>query len=258
MIEYRQANTPADIHACVELQKLVWGDGMDAVPFHQLHVANSWGGHVHVAVDAGKVIGFCYGFPGRQFGRPALLSHMLGVLPAYRGRQVGVNLKRAQARWALDNGYDLITWTFDPLEAVNAHLNIAKLGGRSRTYLVNHYGDMNDGLNAGLPTDRLLVEWDLASPAVQALLAGRTAAGGAAQSGEHRQPGAGNELAVSIPRSFQQLKKADPAAALNWRLRVRAELMNAFADGYAVTGFRLDDATGTYVLTRRMPTGVLR
>lgn len=250
MIEYRQANTFADIYACVELQHRVWGSGLDAVPFHQLHVANSWGGHVHVAVDDGQVVGFCYGFAGRQFGRPALLSHMLGVLPEYRGRHVGVNLKLAQARWALANGYDLITWTFDPLEAVNAYLNIAKLGGRSRTYLVNHYGDMSDGLNAGLPSDRLLVEWDLTSPAVQERL-GRGQSPGGLPSGP---PDA--TRTVAVPRSFQQLKKADPEAALGWRLRVRDELMAAFADGFAATGFRLADDAGTYVLTRLSETAV--
>lgn len=251
MIEYRQASTLADIHACVDLQRQVWGSGMDVVPMHQLHVANSWGGHVHVAVDAGQVVGFCYGFAGRQFGRPALLSHMLGVLPEYRGRHVGVNLKRAQARWALANGFDLITWTFDPLEAVNAHLNIAKLGGHSRTYLVNHYGEMSDGLNAGLPTDRLLMEWDIASPAVQAWLESEAPADGT-------QPRSDGDVTVEIPRSFQQLKQTDPEAALATRLRVRDQLMNAFAVGYVVTGFQLDDAAGTYVLTRGVPAGVLK
>jgi len=164
-MEIRSAASHDELHACVDLQLTVWGlNPRDAVPFNQLHVAHSWGGQVLVAVENDQVIGFCYGLPGRQYGKPAILSHMLGVLREHRGRDLGAQLKLAQARWALDQGYDLITWTYDPLEALNGRLNIGRLGGIVRQYLVNHYGEMTDALNKSMPSDRMLVEWHLRTP----------------------------------------------------------------------------------------------
>lgn len=230
----------AELQACVDLQMEVWGfSPRDVVPIHQLVAAHEWGGQVLVAVEGGRVVGFCYGFAGRQYGRPALLSHMLAVLPDYRGRGVGAELKLAQARWARDNGYDLITWTFDPLEAANANLNIHRLGGIVRQYLVNHYGEMSDGLNQGLPSDRLLLEWHLRRPTVAAILDGGS-------------PPPVPEIArtCAIPRNFQAIKASDPAAALRCRLEVREQLQGALAQGYIISGFSAGAGSGTYLLTR--------
>jgi predicted GNAT superfamily acetyltransferase len=238
-IEIRAAQGHAEIHACVDLQINVWGfEPRDAVPFNQLHAAHEWGGRVLVAVHEGRLIGFCYGFGGRQYGEPALLSHMLAVRPEYRGQDLGAQLKLAQARWAREAGYRLITWTYDPLESVNANLNIGRLGGIVRQYLVNHYGDMTDELNRGLPTDRLLVEWHLDRPKVAALLDGRPL-----------PPEPEPKQLVPIPRSFQSLKAADPAQALQWRFQVREQLRAGLAEGLMVTGFRAGSDSGTYVLS---------
>lgn len=98
-IQIRPAQSHADLNGCVDLQVSVWGfEWRDAVPFNQLHAAHEWGGQVLVAVDGDRLIGFCYGFGGRPYGRPALLSHMLAVLPEYRGQDLGAQLKLAQAR----------------------------------------------------------------------------------------------------------------------------------------------------------------
>lgn len=238
-IVVRSAQTHAELRACVDLQIAVWGfDPVDAVPFNQLHAAHEWGGRVLVAVDDGRVVGFVYGFGGRQYGRPALCSHMLAVLPEYRGRDLGVQLKLAQGRWARANGYDLMTWTYDPLEAVNANLNIGRLGGIARQYLVNHYGELSGGLISGLPTDRLLLEWHLQSPRVSAILDGEVPAA---------SEGA---LQVEIPKSIQRIKGENPDFALRWRLQVREQLHTALANGYAVTGFRLEPDAGVYLLNR--------
>lgn len=231
----RPAEGREEIHACIDLQRAVWGPEVDVVPFHQLYTAHEWGGRIFVAVDGLQVAGFCYGFGGRQYGRPALLSHMLAVLPAYRGQGVGAALKLAQGRWARENGYELITWTYDPLEAVNASLNIARLGGTVRRYLVNHYGEMTDGLNRGLPSDRLLLEWHLSSPRVAALLDGRTP-----------PPPPVPALRCAVPTGFQQIKGEDPADAMRWRLRVREELTEALARGFQITSF----TGGYYGLTQ--------
>lgn len=239
-IEIRHASGHEELHACVDLQMEVWGfEARDAVPFNQLHAAHEWGGRVLVAVDGARLVGFCYGFGGRQYGEPALLSHMLAVRPEYRGRDVGAQLKLAQARWARDAGYRLITWTYDPLETVNAQLNIGRLGGIVRQYLVNHYGEMTDELNKGLPSDRLLVEWHLDRPKVAALL-----------DGQPLPPEPAPIQLVQIPRGFQALKVSDPARALQWRFQVREQLQAALGEGLAVTGFRCGSEFGTYELSR--------
>lgn len=239
-VQIRPAQTREELHACVDLQMAVWGfEPRDAVPFNQLFAAHDWGGQVLVADDGGRIVGFCYAFGGRQYDEPALLSHMLAVLPEYRGQDLGAQLKLAQARWARRTGYRLITWTYDPLEAVNARLNIGRLGGIVRQYLVNHYGEMTDGLNRGLPSDRLLVEWHLDRPRVAAIL------------DERPQPTEPEPVrSVAIPRHIQAIKSTDPAGALRWRLQVREQLQEALAAGMAITGFGLGPDTGTYVLTQ--------
>lgn len=239
-IQIRPAEGHGELHACVDLQIQIWGfTERDAVPFNQLHAAHEWGGQVLVAVDGDRLIGFCYGFGGRQYGRPALLSHMLAVLPDYRGQDIGAQLKMAQARWARAEGYPLITWTYDPLEAVNANLNIGRLGGIVRQYLVNHYGEMTDGLNKGLPSDRLLVEWHLDRPKVAALLDGQPAPAEPAPL-----------YRVTVPRSIQAIKASDPAGALRWRLQVRDQIQQALAEGCAITGFQSGAESCAYLLTR--------
>lgn len=268
-IQIRSAQSHAELHACVDLQIQVWGfPAKDAVPFNQLHAAHEWGGQVLIALDGAQMVGFCYGFAGRHGSQPALCSHMLAVLPGYRGREIGVGLKVAQARWAIANGYDLITWTYDPLEALNASLNIARLGGIARQYLVDHYGAMPDGLNRGMPSDRLLLEWHLRQPRVSQILAGEpsgdssgptpwTAPAPRAESPFRTEPAAltGHDVRrIEIPRSIQRLKQSDPAAALRWRLQVREQMQGALAAGYTVTGVRtIDQDRAEYLLTKEDP-----
>lgn len=239
-MEVRSARTHAELHACIDLMIRVWNlDPLEAVPFHQLYTAHEWGGRVIVAVEGGEVVGFSYGFGGRQYGRPALLSHILAVQPSHRARGTGMALKLTQGRWALENGYDLITWTYDPLEAVNANLNIARLGGEVRQYLVNHYGEMTDGINRGLPSDRLLLEWHLRSPRAAAAMKGAPVP---------EPPSGARE--VEIPRDIQSIKSEDPDLALRWRLRVRAELQSALAEGYSINGFAKQGDRCAYLLTQ--------
>lgn len=231
--------TSEELHDCVQLQVDVWGFAeRDVVPFNQLHAAHEWGGRVLVAVDGDRVIGFCYGFGGQQYGKPALLSHMAAVLPEYRGQGLAADLKLAQARWALSRGYDLVTWTYDPLELVNANLNIGRLGGIVRQYLVNHYGDMTDSLNKGLPSDRMLVEWHLTSDRVTRILNGET------------PPPVVAERSCRIPANVRFLKENDPPAAFRWRMAVREQLLSALSEGFQVSGFQTDAEGGVYLLTR--------
>lgn len=234
VIQIRRAESENELHACAALQQAVWSlPAAELVPFHQLHAAHAWGGSVHLAVDGDRPIGFCYGFAGAPSPTPTLCSHMLGVLPEYRGQQIGLRLKLAQAEWAKANGYARITWTFDPLEALNAQLNIARLGAIVRTYLVDYYGPMHDRLNQGLPSDRLLAEWQLDRPTVLRILAGES------------PPAPPTGQRCPIPPNIQAVKRVAPAAAHRWRLQVRSELQAALAQGLAITGF----ADSGYILT---------
>src|SRR5690606_31874816 len=159
-ITIRVVDDSASCRAVEELQLQIWGfQALEVVPYHQLMTAAPWGGIVLVAYDGDEPVGFAYGFPGLDRGRPVLCSHMLGVLPAYRSRQVGYRLKLAQRDAARRAGYDRMVWTFDPLESRNAYLNLHKLGAFVETYSIDHYGDMDDDLNRGLPSDRLLADW---------------------------------------------------------------------------------------------------
>ncbi len=152
---------------CVVLQLEVWGysDG-DVIPRRVFVVAQRIGGQVIGAFDGDTIVGFAMSLPGYRNGKPYLHSHMLAVLPEYRNVGLGRRLKLAQRDDAIARGFDLMEWTFDPLEIKNAHLNIARLGAISRRYQPDFYGPSSSPLQGGLPTDRLYAEWWLRSPRV--------------------------------------------------------------------------------------------
>jgi predicted GNAT superfamily acetyltransferase len=248
--------TMPHIQEVENLQAQVWGFGArGVVPTHVLYTVATSGGILLGAYDGDTLIGFVFGFLGAKDGRPRHVSHMLGIHPAHQGRGVGEALKQRQREVALEQGLDLMTWTYDPLESRNAYFNLHKLGATSRTYYENLYGDLGDELNRGLPTDRLLVEWSL-----RELRAG-DAPGSASPvplleiGGEgpilHVRPDAdatlveAPALSAAIPPNTQQIKKDDPAAALEWRLAVRAALSWAFAHGFRARDF----TRGAYILT---------
>src|ERR1044072_2567719 len=153
----REAESEGEYHQIEELQKEAWGfDDLDIVPAATLIATNWAGGQVLGAFDSDKLIGFAYGSPGYEDGRASIHSHMLAVKPEYRNAQVGFNLKLAQRDFALGQGLNEITWTFDPLQSLNAHLNFAKLGVISERYIVNFYGETTSSpLHQGFGTDRL-------------------------------------------------------------------------------------------------------
>ena len=164
--------TVVDFHACEEVQLAVWGEGeREIVPYDILRAIAHGGGTVVGAWDGGQMVGMALSFVAWGAGGAYHHSHLLGVRPEYRRAGVGWRLKMAQRAFVLAQGLNLMTWTFDPLESANAHLNFAKLGVVSQTYLPDFYGAMPEALNAGLPSDRLLVEWRLNTPHVLGRLA---------------------------------------------------------------------------------------
>lgn len=266
--DIRALHIAPEMAAVVVLQGEVW-PGIQPVPEHLLLTAAHNGGLVLGAYTGETLAGFAFGFLGShlQTGRTILkhCSDMLGVHPEFRGHGLGAKLKRAQWQLVRQQGLELITWTFDPLESRNANLNIATLGAISKTYLPNLYGEMTDGLNAGLPSDRLLAEWwvnsrrvakrlsraprrrlDLAhylsaeTPPLNATALDDSGWPHPASDELHtlEDPATRPPLTLfEIPAEFRALKAAAPALAHEWRLYTRLAFDLLFHHGYLVTDF---------------------
>ncbi len=212
----------AEFLAAQHLQTAVWGRDDVPDPHDLMMVIQSEGGLAAGAFVGAELVGYVFAFPTRD---PAVQhSHRLAVLPKMRRTGLGAALKWYQRDWCLARGIGLVRWTFDPLRVANAALNIATLGAVSNTYYPNYYGWM-PGINAGTPSDRLLVEWRLAQR-------------------NDRTP----TRFVTIPENFETLLERDPDRAMAERLRVRDEMQSAFADGLEVRGF--DRARCRYLLAQ--------
>jgi predicted GNAT superfamily acetyltransferase len=267
----RHLESVEDYKAAEDLQRRAWGlDDLDIAPLHILLTIHKSGGLALGAFDdqTGALLGFLLGFYGRtSTGAWKHCSHMMGVLPEARDRGIGQALKLEQRRLILAEGLDLITWTFDPLEARNATLNFTRLGVVSNEYIRNIYGETLGTLNAGLPTDRLSVNWWIRSPRVQHRLEARekrasqpAASNLLAQAAptlsvtrradDLPAPGQPNLrldnplLALEIPSDFQALKAADSALAQDWRMATRTAFEYYFAAGYTATECLVDQRSG--------------
>ncbi len=225
---------------CVDLQIAVWGysDG-DVIPRRVFLVAQRIGGQVIGAFDGETIVGFAMALPGFRDGLPYLHSHMLAVLPEYRNAGLGRRLKLAQRDDALDRGFELMEWTFDPLEIKNAYLNIHRLGAVIRRYAPNFYGPSSSPLQGGLPTDRLYAEWWMRSPHVIATLAGET--------------DAALEILgrVDVPAEVAAWKQspAERGLAEEVQTRNRVALQTAFTRNLAVVDYERDlDGNGAFLL----------
>lgn len=255
-LSIRPLSAIAEFRACEAMQRQVWAmaDDLEVVPLHLLVTVQRNGGLLLGAFDGDELVGFVFGFPSvSSKGKLGHCSHMMAVAPSYQGRGAGYQLKIAQRESVLGQGIDLVTWTYDPLESRNAHLNIHKLGAVCRTYIRDYYGPLADGLNAGLPSDRFDVEWWIAGERVGQHLTGDSGKPIASQivqvnattrtSEGYLVPGAislkanARTIRVEIPADYQALKTADPALAFEWRLAVRRISEAYFAAGYAVVDF---------------------
>lgn len=233
-IVIRDLSGLTEFQAAEALQRTVWGDGDKEDPADLMMVIQHEGGLVAGAFQGEQLAGYIFGFPTRE---PAVQhSHRLAVVPSQRGSGLALRLKRYQRQWCLQRGIKQVRWTFDPLRVTNAHLNVGRLGAVVRSYLVDYYGVMA-GINAGLPSDRLLAEWLLDDARVVALAS-------------DRNPLPLEDIrSVMLPHDIDGLLASAPAAALSERMRVRAELTVLLSDGYEIRG--LDRAGPAYLLTRR-------
>jgi len=264
--EIRPFHTLAEFHAAEELQRAAWGSAdIDIAPLHVMLTIAKNGGVVLGAFAADQLIGFVYGFVGMTDRADAKLkhtSHQMGVRPEWQSRGVGYALKVAQREAVRQQGLRLITWTYDPLESKNAHLNIAKLGAVCNTYICNYYGELRDDINLGLATDRFQVDWWIGSQHVTAHLAQPSASLAAYLDegvtilnsviwNDQELPACANSIEplpadrflVEFPADFQAIKRADNTLAIAWRLHLRSICETAFAEGFTVMDYLYETGT---------------
>lgn len=261
-----------DMKACEAIQKEVWGFiELDIVPAGLMAVMGHYGAVTAGAFVEERMAGFVCGFPGYGEGEPFHHSHMLAVRPAFQGAGIGLALKWAQADRVLAQGIRRVNWTFDPLQARNAHLNINHLGCVSSVYLLNVYGNSESPLHGGLPTDRLEPDWRLDSERVGRARRGELVPPAGIPELAHanrirfRNDGlaAMDDMTVSaeehgraevlffIPHDFNDVLRRDIGLATDWRLKSRAALTGLFRREYEVAGFHRDGRNAAYRLRRR-------
>lgn len=262
-VQIDAASDPAACRIAEDLQRQAWGmSDRGIVPGEHVRAVVENGGLLLMATIDGEPAGFCYGFVGLDGTTPILCSHMLAVRPDLQSRGIGRALKLAQRRHAAERGFARITWTFDPLQARNAYLNLHHLGAIARRYYVNHYGAMDDAINLGLPTDRLLAEWAVTEegqaratepPDGPWIMSAVVTDEGTLRPGPVDTDALRAATAlVAVPADIDALRHDDAAAGPAWRYGVRAALSPAFEAGMTAVDLIRDAGEGwhAYVLLR--------
>jgi predicted GNAT superfamily acetyltransferase len=269
-IVIREIDTADEMRAVEELQKEVWGiPDIEVVPLTQMTAARTAGGVLLGAFDGASLVGFVYGFVGREHGRTTHHSHMLAVLKEYRKLDLGFRLKAAQREQVLSQGIDEMSWTFDPLQSLNAYFNFSKLGVIARQYYVNFYGEEAASFLHQNGTDRLWVTWQLASGRVSERLNKTAAAfdpaglpiliswaeGDIPVVHEADQILSGENAVIEIPFDINSVEHGDRELAVQWRLATRQAFTKALDAGFVVEDFcrvsRDGRTCGAYVLRRK-------
>ena len=286
-IQIRDLTAIDEFRQVIALEKAIWGytdeGDLVTVPVFIFTVhrgASLIGAYLSSGQGGvGQMVGFAYAVVGMKNGKPMLWSHMAGVLPEFRGG-LGYRLKLAQRDRALAQGYDLIEWTFDPMQAMNAHFNFAKLGGVVEEYAPNFYGESTSVLHRGTPTDRVVLSWKIAEPHVVRRLEqqspfdsaqGRPAlrvkthevaeapiVNTTVMEGEWRKTTKidltikERRLWIEIPTGFTEMQQRAPDRALAWRMDVRQMFDAYLTKGYRAVDFVLqrDAGFGRYLLAR--------
>lgn len=255
MIHFTELTTRDQLEAMQELERVIWD--MAPIPLHQTMTSIKHGGLIIGAYEGQQLIGFSYGFPGYQSGQSYLCSHMLGIHPDYRSQKIGEKLKLEQQKRALEKGYSHMVWTYDPLESRNGYLNLSKLQAVTFTYLENCYGEMQDGLNAGLPSDRFEVYWPtdaertlVDSPAPKKLAEIEWQDGLPVLC---KIQSVSNEASyhVPIPKDFQKIKQQNPDLAVDWRLQSRAIFQNLMKYDYCAVELVQGEQYNHYVFIKK-------
>ena len=261
-VQIRDLHTLEDFRAVVALEQEIWGytDPGDVVTVPVFIITVKRGGILIGAFDDnGRMVGFAFSIVGMKNGKPTQWSHMMGVIAEYRRSGLGRALKLAQRERAIASGFDLMEWTFDPLQALNAHLNFSRLGVVCSEYLRNVYGESTSALHRGTPTDRFVVEWHLREPHVErrisrgenalsvraAEAADAPTANSTVEAGRWIRTTPGDlsiderRLWVAIPASFTEMQHEAPDLALEWRHHSRDIFETYFARGYRAVDFEM-------------------
>ena len=263
----RRITTLDECRQVAALEKAVWefSDSEDVVPPALLIVSIKRGGLLLGAFDDERALkGFVFSMPASKDGRATHWSHMLAVAAESRSGGLGLRLKLEQRLHAMDAGIDLIEWSYDPLQALNAHLNFARLGVVVEEYAENLYGNSSSPLHEGTPTDRFVAEWRLTAPHVERRLSSAQApllrdasimsavlVNPAQQVGEWLEPGDivadvvdGRRVLVEIPVGFAEMQRAQPDLALAWRMSTRRIFQTYLNRDYRVVDFLLAREAG--------------
>ncbi|MDQ3665454.1 MAG: GNAT family N-acetyltransferase [Acidobacteriota bacterium] len=267
-IAIRDIDGSREMRAVEELQKEVWGlPDLDVVPLSHLLAAKAAGGILLGAFDRENLIGFAYGFVSYEQGTVAHHSHMLAVKPAYRNFNLGYKLKLAQRERVLAQGITMMTWTFDPLQSLNAYFNFNKLGVVSDRYFINFYGEDAASFLHRNGTDRLWVTWLLTSRRVSGRLEGSVPAlelemiplvqleiDGFPRRNDLTGGLSHEQGVIEIPADINSLERRSGELAFVWREATRWAFTEAMAEGYLVVDFfrqsRGDQRLGIYLLSR--------
>ncbi len=243
----RNCESLQELEQCMALQKETWGfSDAELVPLRMFVVAHKIGGQVLGAFAREQLVGYALAFPGYRNGLPYLHSHMVAVHTNQQNSGLGRRIKFAQREDALARGYELMEWTFDPLEIKNAYFNLTRLGAIARRYNENQYGLTSSPLQGGLPSDRLVAEWWLRSPRVQTVL----------ETG--KVPWYQIEARISVPAEVYEWKRTPKVRgkALELQTRNRAQLQKAFAAGLAAVGYERDEqGNGMFLLAKWIEEG---
>jgi predicted GNAT superfamily acetyltransferase len=241
-IALRSCTELEEFNAYVALQKEVWGFAdAELVPLRVFSLSPRIGGQVIGAWQGDVLVGFALSIPGLRDGHPYLYSHMLAVKDGLRNTGLGRRIKLFQREDAVAHGYELMEWTFDPLEIKNAYFNLERLGAIARRYNINQYGITSSPLQGSLPTDRLVAEWWLTSKRVESLLS----------SGE--RPAFQEETRIEVPAEIYDWKASAETRhkAAEVQLRNREKFLKHLSDGLTCLGYERDErGNGAFLLGR--------
>lgn len=260
----RAVTTPNEFRALQQVQKAAWGivDDSILIPVASMVAAQHFGGLVLGAFTAeGEAVGMSFAFLARHRGQIALYSQLMGIAPEYQSTGIGLRMKHVQRDFCREQGIATILWTFDPFQHGNARFNLNRLGARCGEYVVDMYGPRADAINAGMPTDRLVAEWEveddsLVRPRIESAVSELPRALSVDEYGLPRLERIESDAALlEVPGSIASMSRDDPSSVNAWRIAIRASFAELFARGYSATAFIAEpssnaDPRGFYLMER--------
>lgn len=268
-IKIREIVGQEELLAVEKFQKEAWEiPDLDVVPLTQLIAAKQAGGVLIGGFDGNELVGFIYGFVGFEHGITTHHSHMLAVRSDYRGHNLGYMLKLAQREFVIAQGITEMTWTFDPLQSLNAYFNFSRLGVVSNCYLIDFYGAQAASSLHQNGTDRLWVKWPLRNRSVLERLSGKSKTIALdhlepfVEMNEKNSPklyeiSSVEGAYIEIPTRIAEIERKRFELAVEWRQATRKAFTDAFAAGFLVIGFVRGSQSGKYILSRRKITDLI-